>query len=36
MNIRLRCITTVALALGLSGCLEDEYKVTTVVSTEGT
>jgi len=36
MNTRLRCIATAALALGLSGCLEDEYKVTTVISTDGT
>ena len=36
MDIKLRCITTVALAFGLSGCLEDEYKVTTAVSTDGT
>ncbi len=36
MNTRVRCITTASLALLLSGCLEDEYKVTTMVSTDGT
>jgi len=35
MNTRCRCITTAALALLLSGCLENEYKVTTAISTEG-
>ena len=36
MNTRIRCIATAALALLLSGCLEDEYKVITVISTDGT
>jgi hypothetical protein len=36
MNTRFRGITTAALALLLSGCLDDEYKVTTVISTDGT